>query len=46
METEENVRRFWAFISYSHADKPWADWLHKSLELTDAKETLEAIKKI
>ena len=32
MDTEENVRRYWAFISYSHADKGWADWLHKSLE--------------
>lgn len=21
-----------AFISYSHSDKPWADWLHKALE--------------
>ena len=21
-----------AFISYSHADKAWADWLHKALE--------------
>jgi tetratricopeptide (TPR) repeat protein len=24
--------RYWAFISYSHADARWADWLHKSLE--------------
>ncbi|BCU78905.1 TIR domain-containing protein [Luteolibacter sp. LG18] len=32
MDTEANVRRYWAFISYSHADKAWADWLHKSLE--------------
>ncbi len=32
MDTEENVRRYWAFISYSHADKAWADWLHKALE--------------
>ncbi len=32
MDTEENVRRYWAFISYSHADKSWADWLHKALE--------------
>ena len=32
MDTEENVRRYWAFISYSHADKQWADWLHKALE--------------
>ncbi|MFD0894350.1 TIR domain-containing protein [Luteolibacter ambystomatis] len=32
MDTEANVRRYWAFISYSHTDKAWADWLHKSLE--------------
>jgi eukaryotic-like serine/threonine-protein kinase len=24
--------RFFAFISYSHADKRWAEWLHRSLE--------------
>jgi tetratricopeptide (TPR) repeat protein len=24
--------RYWAFISYSHRDSAWADWLHKSLE--------------
>ncbi|MBI5200555.1 MAG: toll/interleukin-1 receptor domain-containing protein, partial [Elusimicrobia bacterium] len=24
--------KYWAFISYSHRDKSWADWLHKSLE--------------
>jgi WD40 repeat protein len=24
--------KYWAFISYSHADEKWADWLHKSLE--------------
>ena len=24
--------RYWAFISYSHADKQWGDWLHHSLE--------------
>jgi tetratricopeptide (TPR) repeat protein len=25
-------RRFWAFISYSHRDTGWANWLHKSIE--------------
>jgi WD40 repeat protein len=25
-------REFWAFISYSHADRVWADWLHRALE--------------
>ena len=24
--------RYWAFISYSHADKGWGDWLHRTLE--------------
>lgn len=24
--------KYWAFISYSHADGEWGDWLHKSLE--------------
>jgi predicted Zn-dependent protease/TolB-like protein len=24
--------RYWAFISYSHADKSFADWLHRELE--------------
>jgi hypothetical protein len=24
--------KYWAFISYSHADAEWAQWLHKSLE--------------
>ena len=23
---------YWAFISYSHADEKWANWLHKALE--------------
>ena len=25
--------KYWAFISYSHRDKRWADWLHRSLEI-------------
>ena len=24
--------RYFAFVSYSHGDKAWADWLHKALE--------------
>jgi WD40 repeat protein len=24
--------KYWAFISYSHTDKTWGDWLHKALE--------------
>ncbi|NND81860.1 MAG: TIR domain-containing protein [Gammaproteobacteria bacterium] len=27
-----NSNKYWAFISYSHRDKGWGDWLHKSLE--------------
>jgi eukaryotic-like serine/threonine-protein kinase len=27
-----SVFRYRAFISYSHQDKSWADWLHKALE--------------
>lgn len=28
----EQHYKYWAFISYSHQDRAWADWLHKSLE--------------
>lgn len=24
--------KYWAFISYSHADKAWGDWLHRAVE--------------
>ena len=24
--------KYWAFISYSHADAKWGDWLHAALE--------------
>ena len=24
--------RYWAFISYSHQDRQWGDWLHRSIE--------------
>jgi WD40 repeat protein len=24
--------KYWAFVSYSHTDKAWGDWLHKALE--------------
>lgn len=27
-----NDFKYWAFISYSHQDKAWGDWLHKALE--------------
>nr|MDQ2861770.1 toll/interleukin-1 receptor domain-containing protein [Pseudomonadota bacterium] len=25
-------RRYWAFLSYSHEDRDWANWLHRALE--------------
>jgi hypothetical protein len=24
--------KYWAFLSYSHTDNKWGDWLHKALE--------------
>ena len=24
--------KYWAFLSYSHRDKKWGDWLHRALE--------------
>lgn len=32
IHSPEEEYKYWAFISYSHADQKWADWLHKSLE--------------
>lgn len=38
MESENDQRdvlkhcKYWAFISYSHHDKFWGEWLHRSLE--------------
>ena len=32
-QTETTVEfKYWAFISYSHRDEEWAQWLHKELE--------------
>jgi hypothetical protein len=28
----EDGFKYWAFISYSHADAKWGDWLHAALE--------------
>lgn len=28
----EDSYKYWAFISYSHSDEEWAQWLHKSFE--------------
>jgi eukaryotic-like serine/threonine-protein kinase len=32
MSTPTEASRYFAFISYSHQDRLWADWLHKTLE--------------
>ncbi len=29
---QNDTFKYWAFISYSHADEEWAKWLHKSIE--------------
>jgi MTH538 TIR-like domain (DUF1863) len=31
-DTNGEEFRYWAFISYSHADAKWGDWLHAALE--------------
>jgi WD40 repeat protein len=31
-EESSNLYRYWAFISYSHADEKWARWLHRGIE--------------
>jgi tetratricopeptide (TPR) repeat protein len=28
----ETAPHYWAFLSYSHSDRKWADWLHRALE--------------
>ena len=32
MHQETSGYKYWAFISYSHQDRKWGDWLHKTLE--------------
>ncbi|MEP6938965.1 MAG: toll/interleukin-1 receptor domain-containing protein [Rudaea sp.] len=32
MSTSVAAPEYFAFVSYSHSDKLWADWLHKALE--------------
>ncbi|HXR64042.1 MAG TPA: toll/interleukin-1 receptor domain-containing protein, partial [Rudaea sp.] len=32
MNSPADVQRYFAFISYSHQDEIWAQWLHKTLE--------------
>ncbi|MCL1148882.1 toll/interleukin-1 receptor domain-containing protein [Shewanella ulleungensis] len=31
-KTNNQPSHYWAFISYSHKDKKWADWIHRALE--------------
>ncbi len=39
-EQPQNEFKYWAFISYSHADSSWADWLHKGLETYSVPKNL------
>lgn len=32
IEMRTRPYRYWAFISYTTADRPWAEWLHRSIE--------------
>lgn len=32
VETGTEPYRYWAFISYSHKDEEWGEWLHRKLE--------------
>jgi tetratricopeptide (TPR) repeat protein len=37
-----NDFKYWAFISYSHADREWGEWLHKKLETHTIPRKLRA----
>ncbi|CAH2403100.1 toll/interleukin-1 receptor domain-containing protein [Mesorhizobium escarrei] len=37
---QETEFKYWAFISYSHADEAWGTWLHKALERYRVPRTL------
>lgn len=32
MDESEQDCRYWAFISYSHQDRAWGNWLHRAIE--------------
>ncbi|HEV2746917.1 MAG TPA: toll/interleukin-1 receptor domain-containing protein [Allosphingosinicella sp.] len=36
--------RYWAFLSYSHRDKGWADWLHGAIESYRVPKALVGIE--
>lgn len=39
-DSRSSALRHYAFISYSHRDKPWLDWLHKVLETRASSKRL------
>lgn len=38
----DSASRYWAFISYSHRDRAWGEWLHRSIESYRAPKALAA----
>jgi hypothetical protein len=40
LSVDANDYKYWAFISYSHADEAWATWLHGALETYRVPRTL------
>ncbi|MBI5773259.1 MAG: PD40 domain-containing protein [Verrucomicrobia bacterium] len=39
-EPQQEEFKYWAFISYSHADDAWASWLHKGIETYEVPKHL------
>jgi len=35
-----DVAQFWAFLSYSHRDRGWANWLHRAIETYQVPDRL------
>ena len=44
MNVAADTTRYFAFLSYSHEDKRWADWLHKALETYRVPRRLVGLK--
>lgn len=38
------MQKYWAFISYSHSDSRWADWLHRRLETYQPPKQLVGVE--
>ena len=38
--------KYWAFISYSHQDKAWGDWLHAAAVATKPSTAMQAIVRV